>query len=467
MSERHVIAVPDAVDSTPEGAVRHLTVYSKASESNDAFSQPAEELKKYAGTDGVFKRRATNQLQKVYQGVGGAKSQQHEPESEGAFNGYNLYDVVMPALEDFNEEDTFTETLVKFWRDYETMGNGYLEIGRKKDGTIGYVGHIPAQTMRVRKKRDGFVQLSGYKVTFFANFGDNKDEDGNFKPIRNPFGGGTPNEIIHHKRYSPTNSFYGVPDIIAAKQAVAGDEFAQRFNLDYFENKAVPRHVIVLKGAKLGPVAEQRLLEFFETGLKGQNHRSLYIPLPAGDKDNPVDFDIKPVEAGIQDASFINYRRMNRSDILMAHRVPETKISVSEGASLAVAKDADKTFKEQVCAPEQKVMEKKLNRIIKELTISLELKLNEMTLTDAKTQADIDVEMVKAGIWLPNEPRTRDGMPSIDGGNERVDLNAKDKIAAQTAEATAQRDRDTTRTANQTDTTGSARNPKGEGRTTP
>jgi PBSX family phage portal protein len=375
-------------------------------------------------------------------------------------------DELLDQVEEFNNEDTLTEIFIKVWRDYETMGNGYIEVGRKKDGTIGYVGHVPAQTIRIRRKRDGFVQLSGFKVQFFAEFGAGVDENGNPQRINNPVGDDRPNEIIHIKKYSPTNGYYGVPDIVAAKQAVAGNEFAARFNLDYFENKAIPRHVIILKGAKLGTRSETDLLSFFETGLKGQNHRSLYIPLPGDTAENKVEFKIEPVEAGVQDSSFSNYRKANLADILMAHRVPITKVSTAEGVALAAARDADKTFKEQVCAPEQKIFEKKVGRIIKELTDAFELKLDEMTLTDADTQSKIDERAVKGGWMLPNEVRARDGLPGIPGGNERVDLNAKDKIAQQQAEERTQRERDSSRSAEATDSAGEARNPKGEGRST-
>jgi uncharacterized protein with von Willebrand factor type A (vWA) domain len=108
-----------------------------------------------------------------------------------------------------------------------------------------------------------------------------------------------------------------------------------------------------------------------------------------------------------------------------------------------------------------------LNNIIREMTDAFILKLNEMTLTDADTQSKIDERMVKAGIWLPNEPRAREGMPTISGGNERVDLNAKDKIAQAASEnrASGNRERDSRRSAGATDSAGEARNPQGEGRT--
>ena len=178
-------------------------------------------------------------------------------------------------LDSTNDEDTFTQTLIKVYTDLEATGNGYLEISRTTSGNIGYIGHIPAKTMRVRRLRDGFIQLLYGKAVYFRNFGDVDTES--------PIAGGEdrPNEVIHLKKYTPTNNYYGIPDIIAAQNALAGNEFAGKYNLDYFENKAVPRYIITVKGAKLSPESERKLLEFFQVGLRGKNHRSLYIPLPA------------------------------------------------------------------------------------------------------------------------------------------------------------------------------------------
>jgi PBSX family phage portal protein len=373
---------------------------------------------------------------------------------------------LVDLFDSFNEEDTFTEILIKVWKDYETTGNGYIEVGRKRDGTIGYVGHCPSLSIRIRQHRDGFVQIISNRVVFFRNFGNGNprrsDVDKN-PPIADPFGGDdNPNELIHFKKYSPTSGFYGIPDIIAAKNAVAGKEFASRFNLDYFENKAVPRHVITLKGARLGTATETALLQFFETGLKGQNHRSLYIPLPPDTADNKVELKIDPVEAGIQDSSFNNYDRGNTNSVLMVHRVPIGKVSSAEGASLAVARDADKTFKEQVCGPEQSIAEKKINRLTKEITDAFEIDLNEMSLTDADTQSKIDERDVKNQIKTPNEVRADRGLTGLKGGDKVVEIKPAVK-----ADANATRARDSARSAGATDSAGAARNPKGEGRTTP
>ena len=362
-------------------------------------------------------------------------------------------------LEDTNAEETFTETLIKAYTDLEATGNGYIEIGRTVAGNIGYIGHIPAKTMRIRRIRDGFIQLLYGKAVFFRNFGDTETP--------NPIADATdrPNEIIHLKKYTPMNNYYGIPDIIAAQVAMAGNEFSGKYNLDYFENKAVPRYIITVKGAKLSPESERKLLEFFQVGLKGKNHRSLYIPLPADNPDSKVEFKMEPIEANSQESSFNIYRKANRDEILLAHRVPINKIGVPEGVSLASARDADKMFKEQVCRPAQDILEKKLNRIIAEKTDALVLKFNELTLTDEDTQSKIDERYLRMQVITPNEVRIRKGMIPMDGGDEVVVLKPQQQAEVR-AQAGNSRNRTQERSANSPDNSGEARNPKGEGRTT-
>jgi PBSX family phage portal protein len=361
-------------------------------------------------------------------------------------------------LDSTNDEDTFTETLIKVYTDLEATGNGFLEIGRTTSGAIGYIGHIPAKTMRVRRLRDGFIQLLYGKAVFFRNFGDTETEN----PISySEFD--RPNEVIHLKKYTPMNNYYGIPDVIAAQTALAGNEFSGRYNLDYFENKAVPRYIITVKGAKLSPESERKLLEFFQVGLKGKNHRSLYVPLPADTSDSKVEFKMEPIEAGTQEGSFNKYRLANRDEILLAHRVPINKIGVPEGVSLANARDADKTFKEQVCRPAQMRLEKKLNRIIEEKTDALLIKFNELTLTDEDTQSKIDERYLRMQVITPNEVRIRKGMIPLDGGDKVIELKPQ-AAAEQRAQAGNTRARTQERQNNSPDISGEGRNAKGDGR---
>jgi PBSX family phage portal protein len=359
--------------------------------------------------------------------------------------------------ESTNKEDTFTETMKKVWTDVETMGNGYLEIGRKRNNEIGYIGHIPAQTMRVRRKRDGYVQIKGASVTYFRKFGE-KNEN----PITND---PLPNEIIHFKKYTPTNSYYGVPDILPAIENIGGNKFATDYNNEYFQNKAVPRYLITTKNARLSPEAERKLLQFFQATVKGQSHRSVYIPFSEMRSGEKAELKIEPIEVEIQDASFVNFFRLNDDQIFMAHRVPKSKVVLADDASLAASRDADKNFKEQVCRPEQDLIEQRLGAIFEIKTDALYFALNEMTLTDADTQSKIHERQLKTMQKTPNEVRAEMDMIGYPGGDEVLPVFTADgQEAAEVRNELTGDERDSERSANAADTDGEGRNTQGEGR---
>jgi PBSX family phage portal protein len=499
--------------------------FKKEAGSTDPFDVSKDDLQKVRGLSPAFRRKMNREFSKSFTGQDGAQTQQNLLAQ--AITGYAMFDLIQPPynldylsqiyeistynyaainakvsnivglgydfietkktndafdaitddkqlerarrklnklrqdlndwLDETNHEDTFTETLRKVYTDLEATGNGFIEISRTTSGNIGYIGHIPAKTMRVRRLRDGFIQLLYGKAVYFRNFGDTET----LSPITSQEE--RPNEVIHLKKYTPMNNYYGIPDIIAAQNALAGNEFAGRYNLDYFENKAVPRYIITVKGAKLSPESERKLLEFFQVGLKGKNHRSLYIPLPADTSDSKVEFKMEPIEAGAQESSFNVYRKANRDEILLAHRVPINKIGTPEGVNLAVARDADKTFKEQVCRPAQMILEKKLNQIMSEKTDALQIKFNELTLTDEDTQSKIDERYLRMQVITPNEVRIRKGMIPLDGGDEVVELKPQAAAEAR-SQAGNTRARGQERQNTSPDVSGEGRNAKGDGR---
>lgn len=491
----------------------------------DPFSADIELVKSFDGLNPNFKRRLTR-LNKVWTGEDGAGSKQLIPDMD-ITTAYGLFDVIIPPynldelasfyetnfanhaavnakvsntvglgyhlesssnlmerleeaendaqriraqrkadrakaqvmewLESLNDEDTITHVLEKAFTDYEATGNGYIEIGRTVTGDIGYVGHIPATTIRVRRLRDGYIQIVNQRTVFFRNFQQTTTPNNITTDPR-------PNELIHIKKYTPRNSYYGVPDILSAATALVGDTLAGKYNIDYFENKAVPRYIVTLKGAKLSSDSEDKLFRFLQSGLKGQNHRTLYIPLPGDTGDNKVEFKMEPIENGVQEGSFDRYRKANKDDILMAHQTPISKVGGGQGMSIAAALASDRTFKEQVARPAQRSLEKVFNKIVKEKTDMFVFKLNEFTLTDESTQSQIDERYLKTQVIVPNEVRQRLGMPMMDGGQEPVQLTS-----GQRAENTRQivgDQRSSNRENNATDSpsTDSGRNAGGEGR---
>ena len=359
-------------------------------------------------------------------------------------------------MESLNDDDSFTHILMKAYTDYEATGNGYIEVGRTVAGEIGYMGHIPSTTMRVRRLKDGYVQIIGNKVVYFRNFGAS-----NPNPITDD---PRPNEIIHLKQYSPLNTYYGVPDIMSAISALHGDQLSSQYNIDYFANKAVPRYVITTKGVQLSDESEDKMFRFLQTNLKGQSHRTLYIPLPGDTEYNKVEFKMEPIETGAQEASFREYAKQNRDQILIAHQVPLSKLGGSDASNIAAALSQDRTFKEQVARPQQRNIEKQINKIIREKTDIVELKFNELTLTDEIAQSQILERYVKTQILTPNEARQKIGMPQREDGDSPFQMTSR-QATDMRANTAQNRQRDAERTNNNSDSpsTISGRNPQGEG----
>lgn len=362
---------------------------------------------------------------------------------------------MMAWMDNCNDDESLTKTLEKVVTDMQATGNGYIEIGRTVAGEIGYIGHIPATTMRVRRLRDGYLQIIAGTIIYFRNFQANNPNPVTTDP--------RPNEIIHLKEYSPLNTFYGIPDVMAAMTSLRGDQMAAQYNIDYFENKAVPRYIITVKGAKLSHEAEDKLFRFFQTGLKGQSHRTLYIPLPGDTDGNKIEFNMHPVENNVQEASFSQYRKQNRDDVLLAHQVPLSKLGAGD-SSTAGAMSQDRTFRDQVSKPLQEYVAKAINKIVKEKTDVVKLIFNEANLTDEIAQSQIHERYAKIQALTPNEIREELGLPQRDGGDQPLELTSRQAADARSNIAD-NRQRDTERSNNQSDGAGaiSGRNPKGEG----
>jgi len=96
--------------------------------------------------------------------------------------------------------------------------------------------------------------------------------------------------------------------------------------------------------------------------------------------------------------------------------VPPSKVTVVENANLANSRDQDKTFREQVVRPEQRRIEYKMNRLIREqLGIGDWLfQFKEMDLTEAREEAEVSAIYADIGVLSAEEIRGRLGLERRD-----------------------------------------------------
>lgn len=302
-----------------------------------------------------------------------------------------------------NPEMTFTEVLRAVWSDVESIGNGYMEVTRNSERQIDGFYHVPGTTVRVSGDRQSFVQIREGRRQWFRALGRRKQS-----------GATDLNEIVHFKKYTPQSSYYGVPDAISALSAIAGDKAARDYNLDFFEHNAVPRMAIIVEGGQLSDEIIRQIQHFMESEVRGQGHKTLVLDVPGSD----VSVRIEPLTVGEQDdASFLAYRKANRDEVMMVHRVPPSKVTVIENANLANSKDQDKTFREQVVRPEQRRIEYQMTKMIRDEmgVLGWEFRFREMDLGEEREQAEIARIYAEMGVWDVNEIRAKQGLKPVVG----------------------------------------------------
>jgi PBSX family phage portal protein len=299
---------------------------------------------------------------------------------------------------------TFTEVMRAVWTDVECVGNGYVELTRNSRGQLDGMHHVPGTTVRVTSDRSGFVQERDGRRRRFRGVGGPEAVDPETELVQN--------ELMHFTKYTPMSSYYGVPDILPAVASILGDKAAREYNVDFFAHNAVPRMAIIVEGGQLSEEVLEQLRQFMESEVKGQGHKTLVLDVPG--RETRVRLERLTV-GGHEDAAFLEYRKANRDEVLLVHRVPPGKVTVVENANLANSRDQDKTFREQVVRPEQRRVEYRLNRLIAEqLGIGdWAFRFSELDLSEAKEEAEVAALYAGIGALTADEIRGKLGLAPL------------------------------------------------------
>ena len=318
---------------------------------------------------------------------------------------------------------TFKQTLEAWVIDYEAIGYAGLELVKEKAGDPQQINHLPAPTLRRTKDFKRFEHRRLTKKTFFkiAGLEETVDrETGEIKEVDFPQAA---NELIWISKYNPTSDYYGMPDITPALKAVAGDLFQKEFNLDFFENGAVPAYMVIIEGAELDEDLEQLIEDFFTHEIRGtgNQHRTMILPIPI----EGVTVKIERVTPVINEGSFRLYHEQNQDEILQADGVPPTRAFITTKASFGrdQSRELNKNYKEAEIAPLQELVEDQINTHIIRLGFKIKgwvFKLTPLFFEDRELLAMAAERLSKTKSLTTNDLR-RLISPSVPGGLEPVD----------------------------------------------
>lgn len=157
-----------------------------------------------------------------------------------------------------------------------------------------------------------------------------------------------PEEIVHFHTFNPLDSFQGLSPLNPAKLSIAADLLAQRYNLKFYENGAVPFGLFtsdnVLHESKISMI-EEKIIKFL------QNSKNWWSPLilHGGLK-------YQPVSLGPKEIDFAQGRETSRTDQLSAQRATPAVLGLST-ANYSEAKEQSKIFRQYRVLPMLRAMQ--------------------------------------------------------------------------------------------------------------
>lgn len=297
----------------------------------------------------------------------------------------------------------FVELPRRIVTDYETFGFAVIEMTRKKNGTPARFYHLPATTCRIARDLTSagisdsdlkyVVQVVNTHERIFKIF------DGVAPTIREPKTGNLMTEVIFISSYHVLGGKYGIPDWVPCLQQMIGNQKVSEYNINFFNNEAVPRFAVIVQGGKMDDESKNYIKNYFKKDLKGvQNaHKTLVLTSPKG-----TEIKLTPLAVEMKDGGFRYYRKDNRDEIISAHGVPPHRVQVFDSGSSSTLSpgfifDLDKIYKYSRITPLQEKVASMFNRVIKLGFKINDKKLQFKPLDIGEEKYDAEIKKIIAG----------------------------------------------------------------------
>jgi len=191
-------------------------------------------------------------------------------------------------------------------------------------------------------------------------------------------------ELLWIPMGNPESAIYGLNRWAGNVASVVGCYKMEVVNLLYFENKAIPPLVIMVKGGRLAAQAKTDITNAIRDHIKGSGnfHGVLIIeaaPVSSGPnltgqaQQGQVEIAFEPLtKAFFTDQLFGEYDKANRDKVRQAFRIPRLLTGDTEKDNRATAEATLRFFDAQVAGPERSFWERIINRtLLRDLGITL------------------------------------------------------------------------------------------------
>lgn len=221
-----------------------------------------------------------------------------------------------------------------------------------------------------------------------------------------------PNDIIHDAYPSPLDEFGGLSALQSAQVRVDTEEFASKYQSNFFRNNARP-DFLVMSDNKINADQKEEIKTGWEKRHKGKENAGRGAFLEGGLKYQQVSITQREMD-------YIESMKFTRDDILVAFAVPKPIVAITDDVNLANAKTAMDIFLQETIEPEVIRITEKLNEhlIYPEWGDVYFIDYSRDFLpNDEKLQAETDQILIASGVKLINEAREERGMDPLMGGD--------------------------------------------------
>lgn len=338
--------------------------------------------------------------------------------------------VQLQKLKDFVEKSpeegrTFIQIIRNWVTDRFGDGNGAIEIGRDRTGLPALTAHIPFYTLKAHKDGKRWAHEVDNKIVWFKRFGvkdifDKKDG----KPTTKNYETNC-HELLLLQNYTSLSTYYGIPEIISSISAILANKYEREYNLQFFENNAVPRYAILIYGGTLDTQLKGQIREFFTREIKKNNHSTLILEIPASENSLSADtikVEFKELDTTQKEGHFRLFRKDLRNEILLANGVPPYKLGIAEVGAMGenVAKELLDNYNTGEIEPTQTEAEELIYMVTREFAPNYILRFNDMDIQDEERKSKILTEYVQKQVISINEARNKIGESDIGPAGDKL-----------------------------------------------
>ena len=273
----------------------------------------------------------------------------------------------------------------------ELLGNSYwYKVRGERSDKILELWALRPDWVTIKQEEREFIKYYEYRMP--------NGESQQFKP----------EDIIHFKQTNPKSSLYGLPTIKSAMDVVRTSIYASRWNMNFFNNSAIPDTIMITKTAMTSDEKKEFRIKWED---KYQGYKNAH---KLGILSGEVEF--KQLMMSMRDMEFGKLTDTTTQQLLTAFGVPKSILGI-QGMNRAEAEAHIYAFLSETIEPKIRSMIETLNEfLVPEFGENLYLDFVDPTPENRDAIVKEYESALKNNWMLRNEVRDREGLLPMKGG---------------------------------------------------